>query len=108
MGAIEAVASIITRKVTAPVPFDETPVGLRRRSSMVEGLRRLEAAADAIGSADAGAPALDAITAVTLHDCRPPRFGDQPRLPPTPRLRDLAAAWNARPSFARRRPYIPG
>ena len=45
LGAIEAsVHTIITRKVTAPVLFDETPVGLRRRRTMVEGMARLEAA----------------------------------------------------------------
>jgi glutathione S-transferase len=107
MGAIEAaVATIITRKVTAPLLFDETPVGLRRRRSMVEGMQRLEAVAGAIGSAAAGAPKLDAITAVTLYDYQQLRFGDQPWLPATPRLRDVAAAWNERPSFARTRPYV--
>ena len=46
IGAIEAsTITIITRKVTAPVLFDETPVGLRRRRSMVEGMLRLEAVA---------------------------------------------------------------
>jgi len=43
LGAIEAsVATIITRKVTAPVLFDETPVGLRRRRTMVESVQKLE------------------------------------------------------------------
>jgi glutathione S-transferase len=105
MGAIEAaVITVITRKVTAPVLFDETPVGLRRRRSMVEGMQRLEALAGAI--ATSGAPTLDAITAVTLFDYQQLRFADQPWLPPTPRLAALAAAWNARPSFVRTRPYI--
>jgi glutathione S-transferase len=71
IGAIEAsTITIITRKVTAPVLFDETPVGLRRRRTMVEGLQRLEALADdlALPAGDA-APTLDVIAAVTL-------FGD--------------------------------
>ncbi len=106
MGAIEAsVITIITRKVTAPALFDETPVGLRRRRSMVEGMQRLEAVADAIAAT--GAPTLDAITAVTLHDYQRLRYADQPWLPATPKLAALAAAWNRRPSFARTRPYIP-
>ena len=105
IGAIEAsTITIITRKVTAPVLFDETPVGLRRRRSMVEGLQRLEAQAGAIAAS--GAPTLDAIAAVTLHDYQQMRFGDQPWLPATPRLRSLAEAWNARPSFARTRPRM--
>lgn len=105
MGAIEAaVVTIITRKVTAPVLFDETPVGLRRRRSMVEGMQRLEAQAGAI--ATTGTPTLDAITAVTLYDYQQLRFAGQPWLPATPRLKAIAEGWNARPSFARTKPYI--
>ena len=105
VGAIDAsTITIITRKVTAPVLFDETPVGLRRRRSMVEGMQRLEAAADAIPTE--GAPTLDAIAAVTLFDYQQLRFGDQPWLPATPRLATLSQAWNARASFQRTRPYL--
>jgi glutathione S-transferase len=106
MGAIEAaVITIITRKVTAPVLFVETPVGLRRRRSMIEGMERLEARAAEF--AIDGAPTLDVITAVTLYDYQQLRFADQPWLPATPRLAALADTWNARPSFAQTRPYIP-
>lgn len=106
MGAIEAsVTTIITRKVTAPALFDETPVGLRRRRSMVEGMLRLEAVVADI--ATHGAPTLDAITAVTLFDYQQLRYADQPWLPATPRLAALAHTWNARASFAQTRPYIP-
>lgn len=106
MGAIEAsVITIITRKVTAPALFDETPVGLRRRRSMVEGMQRLEAQAGAI--ATAGAPTLDVITAVTLYDYQQLRFADQAWLPSTPGLQALSQAWNRRASFEQTRPYIP-
>ncbi|MCE2660406.1 MAG: glutathione S-transferase N-terminal domain-containing protein [Rubrivivax sp.] len=105
VGAIEAsTITIITRKVTAPALFDETAVGLRRRRSMVEGMQRLEAQAEAI--ATTGVPLLDAIAAVTLYDYQQLRFGDQPWLPATPRLKALAEAWNTRPSFAATRPYL--
>ena len=105
IGAIEAsTITIITRKVTAPALFDETPVGLRRRRSMIEGMQRLEAQATAI--ADSGTPTLDTIAAVTLHDYQQLRFGDTPWLPDTPRLKALAETWNARPSFARTKPYV--
>jgi glutathione S-transferase len=109
IGAIEAsTITIITRKVTAPVLFDETPVGLRRRRTMVEGLQRLEALADelALPAGDA-APTLDVIAAVTLFDYQQMRYGDLPWLPVTPRLRALADAWRAaRPSMAKTMPYI--
>jgi glutathione S-transferase len=109
IGAIEAsTITIITRKVTAPVLFDETPVGLRRRRSMIEGMQRLEAQSAAIAGPQADqAPRLDAIAAVTLFDYQQMRFGDQAWLPATPGLKALAEAWNARPSFAKTKPYLP-
>jgi glutathione S-transferase len=105
MGAIEAsTITIITRKVTAPALFDETPVGLRRRRSMVEGMLRLEDAAGQLGADAAVAPTLDVICAVTLYDYQQFRHGTQPWLPATPRLQALAQVWRARPSFARSMP----
>ena len=108
LGAIDAaVHTIITRKVTAPVLFDETPVGLRRRRTMVEGLQRLEALAPVLGGAKPGAvaPTLDAICAVVLFDYQQLRFGDQPWLPKTPGLKALAEAMRQRPSFASTMPH---
>ena len=67
LGAIEAsVHTIITRKVTAPVLFDETPVGLRRRRSMIEGMERLEAVAGEMAGRDPAGqpPTLDILCAV--------------------------------------------
>ncbi len=105
IGAIEAsTITIITRKVTAPALFDETPVGLRRRRSMVEGMQRLEAQAGAIPTG--GAATLDVITAVTLYDYQQLRFGDAAWLPKTPRLQALAEAWRARPSLAKTMPRV--
>lgn len=107
IGAIEAsTITIITRKVTAPAPFDETPVGLRRRRTMVDGMQRLEATADALPMPGAAAPTLDVIAAVTLFDYQRLRFGDQAWLPATPRLQTLAEAWRARPSFAQTMPRL--
>ena len=105
IGAIEAsTITIITRKVTAPVLFDETPVGLRRRRSMVEGMLRLEAVAGELASDASAAPTLDVICAVTLFDYQQFRHGGQPWLPATPRLHALAEGWRTRPSFARSMP----
>ncbi len=109
LGAIEAsVHTIITRKVTAPVLFDETPVGLRRRRTMVEGMQRLEAvAAEMAGSKPAGhAPTLDIVCAVVLYDYQQLRYSDQSWLPATPALKALAEAVRARPSFAQTMPRI--
>ncbi len=109
LGAIEAsVHTIITRKVTAPVLFDETPVGLRRRRTMVEGMQRLEAvAAEMAGSKPAGhAPTLDIVCAVVLYDYQQLRYSDQPWLPATSALKALAEAVRARPSFAQTMPRI--
>ena len=107
LGAIDAaVHTIITRKVTAPVPFDETPVGLRRRRSMIEGMERLDALAGEIGTPDPAraAPTLDAVCAAVLFDYQRFRYADQPWLPRTPALEALAAALRERPSFARTMP----
>jgi glutathione S-transferase len=108
IGAIEAsTITIITRKVTAPVLFDETPVGLRRRRSMIEGMQRLEALADELAlPAGDHPPTLDVIGAVTLFDYQQLRYGDQPWLPAAPRLQALAQAWRPRPSFAKSMPRI--
>ena len=106
LGAIEAsVHTIITRKVTAPVLFDETPVGLRRRRTMVEGMQRLEAQAGDF--ARSGAPTIDVITAVTLYDYQQLRYADQPWLPATPGLKALAEAWRSRESFRTTMPHVP-
>jgi glutathione S-transferase len=107
LGAIEAsVHTIITRKVTAPALFDETPVGLRRRRSMVEGLQRLEALAAEMSAADVAqnAPSLDTICTVVLFDYQQFRYGDQPWLPATPALKALSEAARARASFAQTLP----
>ena len=109
LGAIEAsVHTIITRKVTAPALFDETPVGLRRRRTMVEGMQRLEAAAAEMAGTDPAAqvPTLDIVCAVVLYDYQQLRYGDQPWLPATPALQRLAEAVRARPSFAQTLPRM--
>lgn len=108
IGAIEAsTITIITRKVTAPVLFDETPVGLRRRRTMTEGLQRLETMAAALeaSAAPGASPALDVIAAVTLFDYQQFRYGGQAWLPHTPSLQALAQRMNERASFQRTRPH---
>jgi glutathione S-transferase len=110
IGAIEAsTITIITRKVTAPTLFDETPVGLRRRRSMVEGMQRLDTLAGTPGvfaAPNAAAPTLDAIAAVTLYDYQQLRYGSQPWLPATPHLKVLAEGWRERSAFVRTMPFV--
>ncbi len=105
LGVIDAaVHTIIIRKVTAPVLFDETPVGLRRRRTMDEGMQRLEslAASGVIGSV--GAPTLDAIAAVVAIDYLRFRFDGQTWLPSMRALDALSATLRQRPSFLQTMP----
>jgi glutathione S-transferase len=109
LGAIEAsVHTIITRKVTAPVLFDETAVGLRRRRSMVESMQRLEGMADQMNRcmSSAQAPTLDIIAAVVLHDYQQLRYADQAWLPATPQLKALSDQVRGRTSFAKSFPRL--
>ena len=109
LGAIDAsVHTIITRKVTAPVLFDETPVGLRRRRTMIEGMQRLEAVASEMAVSDPSQqfPTLDQICAVVLFDYQHFRYGDQPWLPATPKLKQLSDSLRTRPSFEKTIPHI--
>ena len=106
LGVIEAaVVTIITRKVTAPTVFDDTPVGLRRRRSMAEGMERLEAIADRLSPSEAGTPTLDAICAVVALDYLRFRFADAPWLSTMPVLDALSLRLGKRDSFAQTIPF---
>lgn len=101
IGVIEAaVHTIITRKSTAPVLFDETPIGLRRQRTMAEGIARLEAAETKSPMARSGTPTLDAIAAVVATDYLRFRFTDAAWLPPLPALDALSQRLRSRESFA--------
>lgn len=105
MGVIDAaVHTIIIRKVTAPVLFDDTPVGLRRRRTMAEGMARLEAAAARTPLWTAGTPTLDAITAVVAIDYLRFRFKDVAWLAPMPALDAMSLALRARPAVVKTMP----
>jgi len=98
MGVIDAaVHTLIGRKVTDP-SFDEAPVGLRRRRSMVNGLLRLEANPPQY---DGGTPDLACITAVTALQYVHFRFPKAAWIPAVPQLDKLAAKLGNRPSFER-------
>ena len=106
LGVIDAaVHTIITRKVTAPVLFDTTPVGRRRERSMAEGMERLEALAARSPMAGDNTPRLDAICAVVAIDYLRFRFADAPWLTALPALDALSVAMNLRDSFAQTLPH---
>lgn len=101
MGVIDAaVHTLIGRKIT-DAAFDTSPVGLRRRRSIVQGLARLEADPPA---ADAEPPAIDAIAAVVALDYVDFRFPQAGWMPPLPALRSLAGQLAPRASFVASRP----
>ena len=106
MGVIAAAAhTIIIRKVTAPALFDETPVGLRRRRTMAEGMQRLEAIA-AAGKFDTGAALLlDVMAVVVALDYLDFRFKQVPWLRPMPALRAVAATFCERAAVAHTCPH---
>jgi glutathione S-transferase len=96
MGVIDAaVHTLIGRKITDAV-FDESPVGLRRRRTMVQGLLRLEADPPAY---EDGTPDLSVIASVVALDYVRFRFPKTAWLPELPRLTRLAARMGSRESF---------
>ena len=105
LGVIDAaVHTIIIRKVTAPVLFDETPIGLRRQRTMAEGMARLEAIAAQTPMGREDAPTLDAICAVVALDYLRFRFASAPWLRAMPALDALSLAMRRRDSFSQTLP----
>jgi len=101
MGVIDAaVHTLIGRKIT-DASFDASPVGLRRRRSIVQGLLRLESDPPAYAS---GTPDLGAIASVVALDYVRFRFPQAPWMPAVPRLDRLAADLGRRASIERSRP----
>ena len=96
MGAIDAAAAIIISRRIDPA-FDESPVGLRRRRSVIGALERLEADPPQLAAETAD---LGAITTVVLVDYIRFRFAGAPWLPSVPQLDALAVHSRDRASFA--------
>jgi glutathione S-transferase len=101
MGVIDAAVHTLIGRKTTDAAFDESPVGLRRRRSMVEGLLRLESDPPRF---DAATPTLDVITAVVALDYVDFRFPKAPWMPQLPALRRLVAQTAQRASFETSRP----
>ena len=101
MGVVDAaVHTLVGRKIT-DASFDESPVGLRRRRSIVEGLKRLDADPP---DYDGGTPDLASIAAVVALDYVHLRFPQAAWMPALPALDRLAARLASRASFESSRP----
>lgn len=97
MGAIDAAAAVIIGRKMTDASFDESPVGLRRRRSVVNAMRRLES--DPPGY-EGGTPSLAVIASVVTIDYLHFRFPNAAWLPALPRLDALAARARERASFS--------
>lgn len=103
MGVIDAMANIVTFTMQVDPGWGETRVGLRRRRSIVTGLRALEADPPPYRG---GVPDVAVLTCVVAVDYLHLRFKDAAWAEPTPRLQALRDALAGRPSFAATQPYL--
>ena len=103
MGVIDAMVHIMTGVMQMDPNWGETRVGLRRRRSIVNGLRGLEADPPAYGG---GVPNIAVLTTVVALDYLRLRFKDAPWVEPTPALDALRAKVADRPAYASTEPYV--
>lgn len=103
MGVIDAMANIMTGVMQMDPNFGETRVGLKRRRTIVNGFRKLEADPPPYTN---GVPDLSVITAVVALDYLRLRFKDAPWVEPLPKLDALRDKVAARPAFASTLPYV--
>lgn len=103
MGVIDAMVHIIIGVMQLDPNWAETRVGLRRRRSIVNGLRGLEADPPAYGG---GVPDIAVLTTVVALDYLRLRFKDAPWVEPTPALDALRAKVADRPAYASTVPYV--
>lgn len=97
MGAVDAAAAVIIGRKMTDASFDESPVGLRRRRSVIQALSELETEPPALSG---GIPDLSVIATVVLVDYVRFRFPGATWVPATPRLDRLVEQLRSRPSFA--------
>jgi glutathione S-transferase len=103
MGVIDAMVHIIIGVMQMDPNFGEHRVGLRRRRSIVNGLRAIEIDPPVY---DGRTPNVAVITSVVALDYLRMRFKNAPWVEPTPRLDALRAKVAARPAFASTEPYV--
>ncbi|MBK1657207.1 glutathione S-transferase family protein [Paracraurococcus ruber] len=103
MGVIDAMVAIMIGVLQMDPHWGETRVGLRRRRSIVTGLRALDA--DPPGHAG-GVPDIAVLTTVVALDYLRLRFPDAHWVEPLPALDALRAKVGDRPAYAATRPYL--
>ncbi|GLH79966.1 hypothetical protein SSBR45G_48750 [Bradyrhizobium sp. SSBR45G] len=103
MGVIDAMVHIMIGVMQMDPNWGETRVGLKRRRTIISGLRSLEQDPPVYGG---GTPDLSVILAVVAVDYVRLRFPDAPWREPTPKLDALREVVAARPAFAATLPYV--
>jgi glutathione S-transferase len=101
-GVIEASVHSLVGRVICGSTFDEAPVGLRRRRTILNGLEQLEANPPKYID---GVPDLSVIIAVVTLDYVFFRFGEQSWLKTFPRLNALKEQLSHRASFTDTFPF---
>ena len=103
MGVVDAMVQIVIGVMQIDPNFAEHRVGLRRRRSIVNGMRAIEAdPPDYVG----GTPNVAVIITIVALDYLRLRFKDAPWVEPTPRLDAVRAKVAMRPAFISTEPYI--
>lgn len=100
-GVLEAAVHTLVGRVIQGADFDEAPVGLRRRRTILSGLQQLENMPPMFHG---GTPNLSVIVTVTAFEYVLFRFGDANWLKKYPGLERLKDILGTRESFARTRP----
>ena len=103
MGVVDAMVHIIIGVMQTDPNFAEHRVGLRRRRTVINGLRALEAAPP---DYQGGTPSIAVLTTVVALDYLRLRFKDEPWIEPLPQLDALRAKVAERPAFKNTVPYV--
>ncbi|WP_416357966.1 glutathione S-transferase family protein [Aureimonas phyllosphaerae] len=97
MGVVDAMANIVTNRMQVDPNFGEHRVGLKRRRTIVEGMRQLERDPP---DYDGGTPSIAVIASVVALDYLALRFPGEPWVEAYPQLEALRAQVADRPAFA--------
>ncbi len=101
-GVLEAAVHTLVGRVIHGADFDDEPVGLRRKRTILSGLRQLEASPPKYPG---GIPSLAVIVTLTAFEYVFFRFGTSNWLETYPALNRLQDMVGPRQSFAETRPY---
>lgn len=103
MGVIDAMVHIMIGVLHMDPNWGESKVGLRRRRSIVNGMRMIEADTPTYLG---GVPHIGVITTIVALDYLHLRFKDSPWVEPTPKLEALRARIAERHAYAKTKPHI--